>query len=229
MSQKNVWDREYKKPQLVTLGDEARKDVREMLKDLRRKRGVDISILRVLDLGCGVGPNALYIAEHGAQVVGIDISPTAIAIAQQRAREAGMHIDYRVGDFGSRLPFPNESFDLVLDIMASNSLTERERDMYLTEMHRILTPGGYIIYRGLCKDGDTNAKNLVRVFPGPERDTYVMPKMGLTERVFSEADFRKLYGTQFTVESLEKKSNYAHFDGKSFKRNYFVGLLQPKK
>jgi hypothetical protein len=64
------------------------------------------------------------------------------------------------------------------------------------------------------------------MFPGKERDTYVMPKLGLTERVFSEADFRSLYAPYCNVISLEKKSNYAHFDGKSFKRNYFVGLLQ---
>jgi ubiquinone/menaquinone biosynthesis C-methylase UbiE len=228
MTHASVWDREYKNPQLVTLGDDARKDVRELLKDLRRKRGVDIGSMKVIDLGCGVGPNALYIAEHGAHVIGIDISPTAIDIAKNRARDAGIDIEYRVGNFGARLPFPDASFDLALDIMASNSLSERERDIYLREMYRILTPGGYVIYRGLCKDGDTNAKNLLRIFPGPEHDTYIMPKIHLVERVFSEAEFRSLYGNYFTIASLEKKSNYAHFDGKSFKRNYFVALLQRK-
>lgn len=226
MAQKHVWDREYQNPQLVTLGDEARKDVRDILKELRRKRNLDLSTIAVLDLGCGVGPNALYVAEHGATVAGIDISPTAIEIAKTRAREAGMNIDYRVGDMGSPLPFADNSFDLILDVMASNSLTERERDVYLKEMQRVLKSGGYIFCRGLCKDGDSNAKNLIKMFPGKEHDTYVMPKMGLTERVFTESDFRALYGQYFTIDTLEKKSNYAHFDGKSYKRNYFLALLQ---
>jgi SAM-dependent methyltransferase len=226
MAQKHIWDREYQNPQLVTLGEDARKDVRDTLKDLRRKHGVALETLRVLDLGCGVGPNALYLAEYGATVTGIDISPTAIEIAKTRAREASAVIDYRVGNMGAALPFPEHSFDLILDIMASNSLTEAERDIHLKEMHRVLSPGGHLIYRGLCKDGDSNAKNLIKMFPGAERDTYVMPKLGLTERVFSEADFRSLYSAYFSIISLEKKSNYAHFDGKSFKRNYFVGLLQ---
>jgi SAM-dependent methyltransferase len=226
MPQRHVWDREYQNPQLVTLGDEARKDVRDAIKELRRKKGVDIGSLRVLDLGCGAGPNALYLAEYGAQVVGLDISPTAIGIAQSRARAAGAQIDYRIADIGSPYPFADSSFDLILDVMSSNSLSERERDIYLSEMHRVLAPGGYLFYRGLCKDGDSNAKNLIKMFPGRETDTYMMPKMGLIERVFTEADFRTLYGQNFTINSLEKKSNYAHFDGKSFKRNYFIGLMQ---
>jgi SAM-dependent methyltransferase len=226
MAQKHVWDREYQNPQLVTLGDEARKDVRDCIKELRRKRGVDIGSLRVLDLGCGAGPNALYLAEYGARVVGLDISPTAIGIAQARAREAGITIYYRVANIGAIYPFEDESFDFILDVMSSNSLTEAERATYLREMHRVLSPGGYIFYRGLCKDGDSNAKNLIKMYPGNEPDTYIMPKMGLTERVFTERDFRTLYGQYFNIESLEKKSNYAQFDGKSFKRNYFLGLLQ---
>lgn len=235
MAQQHAWEREYKKPQLMTLGEDARKDLREYLKDVRRKDGVDLATLRVLDLGCGTGRNALYLAEEGAEVVGIDISQTAIDMAQTRARDAGArydgtplaaHLAYHVGNMGAPLPYADNSFDLVLDIMSSNSLNEKERDTYLHEVARVLVPGGRMFYRGLCKDGDTNAKNLITQFPGPERDTYVMPGMGLVERVFSEKDFRALYGAHFDIESLTKKSNYAHMNGKAYKRVYLLAHLR---
>ena len=61
----------------------------------------DLSGLRVLDAGCGVGQLAVEAARRGAEVVAIDISPTLVGIARDRAREAGPlpgRIDWRTGD-----------------------------------------------------------------------------------------------------------------------------------
>lgn len=226
MSQHDVWEREYQRPQLVTYGEEARKDVRDFVAYLRRKEGVDIGTCSVLDLGTGTGRNALYFAEHGCTVAGMDISKTAIATARARALEAGHAIDYRVLHMGEHYPYPDGSFDCVLDVMASNSLSEKERAVYMSEMHRVLKPGGWVFYRGLCKDGDDHAKYLLKHSPGKEYNTYVMPVIGLTERVFSEKDFRVLYGEYFHIHTLIKKSNYARFDGRVFKRRYFVAYLR---
>jgi len=61
----------------------------------------DLTGLRVLDAGCGVGQLAVEAARRGAEVVAIDISPTLVGIARDRAREAGSlagRIDWRTGD-----------------------------------------------------------------------------------------------------------------------------------
>lgn len=226
MAQKEAWEREYKEPRLVSLGDEPAKDVRDFLKFLRKTEHVSLENLDVLDLGSGTGKNANYLAELGNRVVGLEIAPTPIELARQRARALGISVDYRAMSIGQAYPFADSSFDLALDIMTSNSLNEHERAIYLSELHRVLRPGGHFFFRGLCKDGDKHAKNLIKEHPGPEHDTYTIPGFGLTERVFSEQDFRAAYEPHFTILQLEKKTNYAQFDGRTYKRNYWLAYMK---
>ncbi len=225
MRETNAWEREYQNPLLVSLGDEPQKALIECLKFLRRKRGVVFEGLRVLDLGSGVGKNSIYLAAKGSRVTGLELSPTAIGISKERAAKEGVKVDFIAANIGRPYAFPDASFDLILDIMSSNSLNEKERRTYLEESHRVLAPGGHMIMRGLCKDGDKNAKELIKRSPGRERDTYVMPEMGLTERVFTREDFLTAYSPYFTVLDLEKKTNYARVGGKQYKRNYWLAML----
>jgi len=67
-----------------------------------------------------------------------------------------------------------------------------------------LKTGGYFFVRALCKDGNKNVKNLLKLSPGREYDTYVLKEIGLTERVFSREDFVKMYGN-FKILNLERK------------------------
>ncbi len=225
MPQLEPWEREYQFPLMISLGEEPQVDLKKALKFLRKKREVALEGLQVLDLGSGNGKNSIYLAEKGNNVIGIELSPTAVAMAKQRAEELDVDAQFRIGDIGQPYPFKDASFDLILDIMSSNSLNEAERAMYLKEMHRVLRPGGHIIYRGLCKDTDKNATALVKKFPGPEHDTYIMPTIGLTERVFTREDFTKLYSQYFTILELEKKTNYVTVDETKYKRNYWVAIL----
>ena len=226
MAQKEAWEREYKNPLLVTLGGEPAKDVRDFLKFLRREEQVQLEDLDALDLGSGAGKNANYLASLGNRVVGLEISSTAIEIAKRRAREDGVSVEYRLFNIGQKYPFDDDSFDLALDSMTSNSLNEKEREIYLKETHRVLKPGGHFFFRGLCKDGDKHAKNLIRLNPGPEHDTYINKDMGLTERVFTEKDIRDAYAKYFTIQLLDKKTNYAQFNGRPYKRNYWLVYMK---
>ena len=161
----------------------------------------------------------------------ISQSVTAIALAKSRA--SAMKIDssvnYIVGDIGVNYSFRNGSFDLVLDITSSNSLNNEARNNYIKEVDRVLKRDGYLFVRGLRKDGDKNAKNLLKLYPGPEHDTYIIKELNLTERVFSEKDFRQFYGQYFKIKKLLKKSGYAKFQGQNYKRNYWLAYLQKIK
>lgn len=68
---------------------------------------------RVLELGCGAGAHTLWMAERGAQVTGLDLSPVMIALAREKARERDLAIDLGVADIGKPLPFAASEFDLV--------------------------------------------------------------------------------------------------------------------
>jgi len=226
MAQAAAWEKEYRDPQLLSEGDEPQNDVKRFLRFLHKERDVTLSGLSILDLGSGTGRNANHLAAMGNTVVGLEIARNAVTLSQQRARALRVAVDYRAHNIGEHFPFPDDSFDVVLDVTSSTSLTEGERAVYLSETARVLKSGGYFFVRALCKEGDKNAKNLIKMNPGPETDTYINQDMGLTERVFTEADFRSHYAPYFTIISLEKKTGYARFKGQNYKRNYWLAYVQ---
>lgn len=96
---------------------------------------------RVLDLGCGTGINALWLAQHGFETTGLDCSPTAIQKAEQRAAEHGAAITWITADFMTAdLSGP---FDLVFDrgcFHCFDSLDQRKD--FARRVHDLLTDDG---------------------------------------------------------------------------------------
>jgi len=225
MAQHKVWEEEYRNPQFMSCDLEPQKFMTRFYKFLK-KADYNVSGKKVLDLGCGTGRNANYFARLGATVEAIDIAESALKIGRHQARRENMAVNYTVANIGAKLNFPKQSFDIVIDATASNSLNEIEREIYLAEVARVLKSDGYFFVRALCLDGDQNAKKLLKLFPGKEKDTYVMPGVNLVERVFSEKDFRETYGEYFEIINLEKENGYTSFGGQSYKRNFWVAYFK---
>lgn len=97
---------------------------------------------RALDLGCGTGTDAIYLAEAGWEVVGADFAPEAIATARARAIAAGSAATFVTGDV-SRLRAAGVSgpFDLVIDIGCYHAIPEGLRDGYAAEVAAVTKPG----------------------------------------------------------------------------------------
>lgn len=225
-NQKNVWDREYRNPKLVTGKEDPQADTLRFFKFLKKDQKYIMEDRVALDLGCGTGRNSNYLAEIGNKVIGIEISNVALMLAKNRAKDLDVKVDYRLGDIGEKYEIEDNSVDVILDVTSSNSLSESGREIYLNEMNRVLKTGGYIFVRALCKDGNKNVKNLLKNSPGKEYDTYVIKEIGLTERVFSKDDFVKMYGRYFKILNLEKKTSYTTFDNRIYKRDYWLAYLQ---
>ncbi len=130
------------------------------------------SITQVLDLGCGLGRHAQYLASQGFACVGVDASPTGIAQAQRAAEAAGLAIDYRVGQF-RELPFADASFGLAIAwnvVYHGDGQTVRQ---VLAEVHRLLAPGGLYLGTMLSQRnhgygiGEQVAENTFIVPDGP--------------------------------------------------------------
>jgi len=223
--QGNTWEREYRNPKLVTKNDGPQSDTLRFLKFLKKERKYKTEGKNILDLGCGTGRNSNYLAERGNNVIGIEISKTALNIAKERALMLGVNVDYRIGDIGEDYEIKDGLIDVILDVTSSNSLNDKGRENYLNEMNRILRKGGYIFVRALCKDGNKNVKNLLKQSPGREYDTYIIKEIGLTERVFSREDFIKMYGKYFKILNLEKKTSYTTFNNRIYKRDYFLAYM----
>jgi cyclopropane fatty-acyl-phospholipid synthase-like methyltransferase len=220
--QENIWEKEYRDPTLVSLSDVPAQCVRDFARFLRKEEKIELDNLNILDLGCGNGKNSNYIAEQGLnnKITGIEISDTVL----NHARKLVPNGNFIKQSIGIKWPVADQSFDIVLDVTCSNSLNEQERAVYLSELQRSLKPGGYFFLRALCKDGDKNAQNLLKTNPGAEKDTYIMPGLGLTERVFSKEDLLATYSSLGEPLYLDKEVHYTQFGGKSYKRNFWVGV-----
>lgn len=95
--------------------------------------------LNVLEIGCGVGLDLLRFAGAGAHVVGIDLSPVAIGLAQANFRAHELPAELVVMN-GEALDFPDNHFDLVY----AHGVLQYTADMtaMLSEIRRVLKPGG---------------------------------------------------------------------------------------
>ena len=100
---------------------------------------------RVLDVGCGAGLDSLIAAQMvgpEGSVTGIDMTPEMLAKARAGAAELGVgHVRFVEGE-AERLPFDDESFDVVI----SNGVIDLipDKDAVFSELHRVLVPGGRI-------------------------------------------------------------------------------------
>lgn len=106
----------------------------------------DKSSVRVLEVGCGPGANLWFLQREGFAVFGIDASSAGIEIAQKRLNEenkecASPEPDLRVGNFAN-LPWPDAHFDVVADIFALYANTTDVIASALSEINRVLKPGG---------------------------------------------------------------------------------------
>lgn len=107
---------------------------------------------RALDLGCGTGTNAITLAQHGWQVIGVDFALKAIATAKRKAKAAGLHIDFRVDDV-SRLNGIAGQFDLILDIGCFHGLSEEGRRHYALRIQQLLAANGvFMLYAMIRQD-----------------------------------------------------------------------------
>ncbi|MER6617633.1 class I SAM-dependent methyltransferase [Streptomyces xantholiticus] len=104
-----------------------------------------ISPGRALDLGCGPGRNALHLAAAGFDVDAVDLSPTALDWAGERAREARAEVRFHCGD-AFDLPAADElggPYDLIYDSGCFHHLPPHRRVSYLALLDRALAPGGH--------------------------------------------------------------------------------------
>jgi ubiquinone/menaquinone biosynthesis C-methylase UbiE len=102
---------------------------------------------RSLEIGAGTGYFTLHMLKAGIvrEAVATDISPGMIAALEKNAAEQGLEVEALVAD-AERLPFEDESFDLVLGHAVLHHIPDLARAF--SEFHRVLRPGGVILFAG---------------------------------------------------------------------------------
>jgi cyclopropane fatty-acyl-phospholipid synthase-like methyltransferase len=105
---------------------------------------------RALDLGCGTGTNAVFLAQRGFAVTAIDVSRRAIALAKRRARSTRLadRVRFECGDVTlMRRWAPEGSIDFACDIGCFHNLKTEARRRYVSALTSVLKAGAiYMLY-----------------------------------------------------------------------------------
>lgn len=98
---------------------------------------------RVLDLACGTGTMAAMIKSRhpGTAVVGLDGDPEILVFAREKARKAGLDIEFNEG-LSFSMPYPPNAFDVVFSSLFFHHLKPTDKSRTMVEVRRVLKPGG---------------------------------------------------------------------------------------
>jgi len=174
---------------------------------------------QVLEVGCGAGTDLVRFAKGGAHVTGVDLSSSAIALARQNFAQHGLEADLREAD-GERLPFANDSFDLVY---AHGVVQYTPDDRALVrECHRVLKPGGQAVFQVYNRISWLNALSKLMKVPLEHEDAPVLGR-------YSAAEFRTLLTEFKDVRVVEerfpvKSRLHGGWKGLAF-NTFFVGTF----
>ena len=154
----------------------------------------------VLEVGCGAGVDLARFAKGGAEVTGIDLAPSAIALARTNFEQQGLSARFEVGD-GERLPFADGSFDLVFAHGVVQYTAHPER--LVNEAWRVLKPGGQAIFQVYNRRSWLNALSKLMKVGLEHEDAPVLLKMtsGELRRLVSRFRSVRIVPERFPVRS----------------------------
>ena len=135
---------------------------------------------RVIDIGCGTGDLALWLAEHGCTVTGVDFLEKPLEWARQKAAERGLSVNFLQMDAVAVGEIP-ERFDAVTDCGLFHTFDDAGRKAYVGALRRLLEPGSRVFL--LC-------------FADAEPGTH-------GPRRISERELREAFAACWEVETIE--------------------------
>lgn len=153
-----------------------------------------------LDVGCGAGRDAIFLAQCGYKVIAIDISEKAIEIAKERATEAQVEVEWRCGNV-LELSITDQSVEFITDRGCFHLISENDRAKYAQEITRVLKPGGTLLLRGF---GCQHAHGIVAVTQ-EQIDKYFPSgqfKKGPFLKIALVSDAGELEGNMVVMEKL---------------------------
>lgn len=174
-----AWDQRYAEHSWSVVPDEALVALSSSL-----------STGRALDLGCGTGRNALWLARRGWRVTGVDASRVGLQIAAEQAQRENLTLTLERADLLTYEPAP-EWFDLV--VISNIHLAPERRDEFFARAARAVAPSGHLY------------------ITGHHVDAFGLAGPPARERLFDETMFRNGFDG-FTTEVLERRETLSDAD-----------------
>jgi cyclopropane fatty-acyl-phospholipid synthase-like methyltransferase len=151
---------------------------------------------KAVDLGCGAGNYAVYLARKGFTVTGVDLSPTAISLARENARRQGVKCHFLAADVTGDLAALTETFDFAFDWELLHHLFPEQRNKYVPNVWAKLNPRGrYLSFCFSEQDAQFGGKGQIRQTP-----------LGTVLYFSSETELRDLFSPWFKILDLRTVS-----------------------
>lgn len=225
--QQHIWEEEHRNPfVLLPMDSKIPSSGISLFWKWLKERGA-ISHLKGVEMGCGKGRNAIFLAEQGIDMTGFDFSRVAIEEATKRVVDAGVQdrAHFVVQDATVSWPFENETFDIAIDCFASTDIESPPgRAFARDEFMRVLKPDGYLFVYTLSTDDEFH-KEVAPTSPAEERNAFLHPTTGKFEKVFDQEELTTFYeGLNLIEERRVEKT--ANFFGKEYNFKHFWLVFQ---
>lgn len=154
-----------------------------------------IPVGTALELGCGTGEKAIYLAKRGFRVTGVDISQTAIKHARKLAKGEKVEADFFAKDAADLSFLQKREFDFVLDFANLHGIARNKQQAYARQIIEHSKKGGSFFLRIFSKRTPNRNKN------------YFVDKLVGDWEIwyFSEQDIHKLFGSDFKIVKRHKE------------------------
>ena len=197
-----------------------------------RHRAEDHGKLHFVEMGCGAGPNLVWLGEKGIRVSGVDIASNALRLARENLERSGLagRIGELVEASVTRTPFPDASFDGIIESCVFQHLDRPSRSQAFAEVSRLLKPGGLFVGNMLAQGHSTFENRKGEQLPDDPGSLYLadgtskfhLTNIGLAH-FFAEDEFRSLLPGFEVVDPL--LSTY-HLPREEAKRRGYDRYLQ---
>lgn len=225
-NEKELWDREYST--LKVIPSSTRQKPSKALLLFSEILGFE-NMRNVLDAGCGIGRNSVYLAQKGCDVHAVDFSETALRQLHNAAAKADVWDKIHTYNCSLENPFPFQDnfFDLVLDSYVFCHFTDdSSKQHYRKELHRMIKPNGIVFsscfsmedeYYGRMLD-DTHGKSTI----------VVDPNNGIKKQLYTEKEIRDFFSVYFNIVYFVKLEFDDVVLGQHYWRSILVLILKNK-
>lgn len=174
----------------------------------------------VLDMGCGLGRHSILFAKNGFDVTAMDISTEALSFLEKEAGEQGLKIPCVHARMES-MPFPDNSFDCIFAMHSAGHTDTSGMHMIMSEIKRVLKPGGTIFITLCSKETWTYAESGL---PEIDDNTVIKtdgPEQGVPHFFADKDDIKKLFSGFELVSVRHIDDCYSEGKWKN-QKHYFI-------
>lgn len=224
---KNFWEKEYiKKGIPSSFRSTPSGSVLYFWKWLKKK---NVHSGTALDLGCGLGRNSIFLAENGFESHCIDFVQTNIDYLKKYKQERQLSIFPTCQSVTNPLPFPDNTFDIVIDIFCYKHQTSKEiQKQYRQEINRVLKKNGHLLIT-LSGDDDGYYGPLLADSKDIENKLIVDPQAQVKSYLYNQHELQTEFSDYFSPVHFLNKRKEGLMHGKKYLRSTLMYIFQKKE